>query len=233
MQRIKLGFPTRVELGLILFAGIGLLTAQTTKTAPVPDGSFGPTLEKNLKPPSQAPLGMVWIPGGEFSMGLEDPTRSFCGSEPMLDARPIHRVEVDGFWMDRTDVTNEQFAAFVKATGYVTVAERKPRAEDFPGAPPEALVPGSLVFTPTPTEVKLNDYTQWWRYQPGANWRHPQGPESNDSRERKNTRSSRSRLRTPKSMPNGLKPNACQPKPNGNSRRAVAWPENAIPGATT
>ena len=92
---------------------------------------------------------MVWIPGGEFSMGSEDPRgMPDGGHEAMHDARPIHRVYVDGFWMDATEVTNEQFAKFVKATGYVTIAERTPRAEDFPDAPPENLVAGSVVFTP-------------------------------------------------------------------------------------
>jgi len=96
----------------------------------------------------------------------------------MSDARPIHRVRVDGFSMDATEVTNEQFAEFVKATGYVTVAEQRPRREDFPGVPAESLVPGSLVFTPTNVAVALNDFRRWWRYQPGANWRHPEGPQS-------------------------------------------------------
>src|SRR5262249_39052120 len=86
---------------------------------------------------------------------------------------------VDGFWMDKTDVTNEQFAKFVKATGYVTVAERKPRAEDFPGAPPENLVAGSIVFAPPDHAVALNNHYQWGTYVPGANWRHPLGPTSN------------------------------------------------------
>jgi formylglycine-generating enzyme len=87
---------------------------------------------------------MVWIPGGEFSMGAADsPGMDEVGMSATIDSRPIHRVDVDGFFMDTTDVTNAQFAAFVKATGYVTVAERKPRAEDFPGAPPENLVAGS------------------------------------------------------------------------------------------
>ena len=78
--------------------------------------------------------------------------------QPTTDSRPIHRVYVDGFWMDATEVTNEQFATFVKATGYVTIAERVPRAEDFPGAPPENLVPGSVVFTPPDRTVPLNDH---------------------------------------------------------------------------
>jgi sulfatase modifying factor 1 len=96
-----------------------------------------------------------------------------------IDSRPIHRVHVDGFWMDRTDVTNEQFAGFVNATGYVTIAEQTPRAEDFPGAPPENLVAGSVVFSPPDHPVPLNDHLQWWSYVKGASWRHPEGPHSN------------------------------------------------------
>ena len=94
------------------------------------------------------------------------------------DARPWHRVRVDGFWMDKTVVTNSQFAKFVAATGYVTVAERTPRAEDFPGAAPEDLVAGALVFTPPAHPVELNNAAQWWTFVPHANWRHPEGPQS-------------------------------------------------------
>lgn len=140
---------------------------------------FEPTIENTDPPPGPAPEGMVWVPGGEFSRGSSDPRGSFCGgAEAMEDARPIHRVYVAGFWMDRTEVTNDQFARFVEATGYVTVAERVPRAEDFPGALPEHLVAGSTVFTPTPTPVPRDNYLRWWRYQPGAQWRHPEGPGS-------------------------------------------------------
>jgi formylglycine-generating enzyme required for sulfatase activity len=94
------------------------------------------------------------------------------------DAHPIHRVYVDGFWMDRTELTNAQFEKFVKATRYVTVAERTPTAAEFPGAPPENLVAGSTVFTPTPHAVPLDNHFRWWRYQKGADWRHPAGPGS-------------------------------------------------------
>ena len=98
---------------------------------------FGPTIPNTGRVPSPSPLGMVWISGGEFAMGAMDPPAiDEVGMHAAVDARPIHRVYVDGFWMDETDVTNEAFAKFVKATGYATVAERKPRAEDFPGAPP-------------------------------------------------------------------------------------------------
>ncbi len=101
------------------------------------------------------------------------------GMQATVDSRPIHRVYVDGFFMDKTDVTNAQFEKFVKATGYITIAERKPRAEDFPGAPAENLVAGSVVFAPPDHPVALNDHFQWWTYIPGANWRHPEGPATN------------------------------------------------------
>lgn len=114
---------------------------------------------------------MVSIPPGTFWMGCND--RSFS------DVLPIHQVHIDGFWIDKTPVTNEQFARFVRATGYKTVAEQKPKAEDFPGAPKENLVPGALVFTPPQGPVSLRSHYQWWRYVPGACWLHPQGPKSN------------------------------------------------------
>ena len=139
------------------------------------------TIPNPHKPPGDAPPGMVWIPGGEFSMGTNDPTKMACdgaGHDAMPDARPVHRVAVDGFWMDATVVTNEQFELFVKATGYITEAERKPKPEDFPNAPPEMLVPGSIVFTPTAEPVPLDNFIAWWRYEPGANWRHPEGPKT-------------------------------------------------------
>lgn len=99
-------------------------------------------------------------------------------AEHFRDGAPRHRVKVDGFWIDVTEVTNEQFAEFVKATGYVTVAEIAPKAEDFPGAPKENLVAGSVVFSPPKGEVPLDDHFRWWSYVKGANWRHPEGPES-------------------------------------------------------
>ena len=124
---------------------------------------------------------MAWIPGGDFSMGCADPRGiPYGGPDPMNDARPIHRVRVDSFWMDRTEVTNRQFASFVNATGHITVAERIPQAEQFPGAPPENLVAGSIVFVPPVERVPLRDPTgmahlRWWSYVKGAQWRHPTG----------------------------------------------------------
>jgi formylglycine-generating enzyme len=149
--------------------------------------AFLPTLENAGRAPRPAPPGMVWIPGGEFSMGAQDPpdVSDALTLQGASDARPVHRVFVDGFWMDETEVTNEQFAAFVAATGYVTVAERAPRAEDFPGARPDLLVAGSVVFSPPGEPVSLHDPLQWWSYVPGASWRHPLGPASTiDGKER-------------------------------------------------
>jgi len=146
--------------------------------------AFGATTGGTPTPSGTPPAGMVWIPGGEFSMGCADPRGiPYGGTDPMNDARPIHRVRVAGFWMDATEVTNDQFAAFVAATGHVTVAERPPRAEDFPGAPPENLVAGSIVFSPPREPVPLRDesgasHLRWWAYVPGACWRHPLGPDS-------------------------------------------------------
>ena len=123
--------------------------------------------------------GMKWISGGEFSMGTNQ-------SQAYEHERPAHRVKVDGFWMDETEVTNEQFKKFVDATGYVTISERKPDwaelQKQLPAGtakPPDSvLVAGSLKFTPPGHTVMLNDFSQWWAWTPGANWRHPDGPNS-------------------------------------------------------
>ena len=124
---------------------------------------------------------MVWIPGGSFWMGSADPTVGGHCHEPMDDARPIHRVRLSGYFIDVTEVTNESFAAFVQATGYVTLAERKPTAAELPGVAEADLAAGSSVFTPTPTAVRLDQPLQWWRYVRGADWRHPEGPGSSIS----------------------------------------------------
>jgi len=121
-------------------------------------------------PPSQPPdQDMVWIPGGTFRMGSND---------HYPEEAPVHQVTVDGFWMDKYQVTNAQYARFVKETGYTTVAERAPNPEDYPGAPPENLVPGSLVFQKTKSPVDLRYIEQWWVWTPGAYWRQPEGPRS-------------------------------------------------------
>jgi len=143
--------------------------------------SFAETIPNKIPAPAPAPVGMVWIPGGEFSMGCVAPSEGFCTTATMnsvMDSQPVHRVYVDGFRMDKTDVTNDEFEKFVNATGYKTLAEIAPTREQFPTAPPENLVAGSMVFTPPNEPVPLNNYYQWWRYVPGANWRHPTGPDS-------------------------------------------------------
>lgn len=134
------------------------------------------------------PPGMRWIPAGEFIMGSADPGAP-------ANERPAHRVRVDGFWIDEHEVTNAQFAAFVAATGYVTTAERPVDWEELkrqlpPGTarpPDEMLRPGSLVFVPPNPAlgpVPLDRYDLWWKWTPGASWRHPEGPGSTiDGRE--------------------------------------------------
>lgn len=122
------------------------------------------------RPTAAAPPGMVWIPGGTFRMGCAD-----CG---MPDAEPVHPVAVDPFWIDETPITNRQFAAFVAASGYVTIAERKPEATDYPGVPADKLVPGSACFKPPSGPVALDNPNVWWIYQPGASWKRPEGPGS-------------------------------------------------------
>ena len=127
-----------------------------------------------------APSGMVYIPGGEFTMGSDD-------TLAWPEERPAHRVSVKGFFMDTTEVTNAQFFAFVEATGYVTDAEKAPVLEDImkqvpPGTPPpnpEDMVPGSLVFSPVGKELHDCRYLEWWSWTHGADWRHPEGPGSN------------------------------------------------------
>ena len=139
--------------------------AAPAETATPPAVMVNPTL-----PPGPAPEGMVWIPGGTYWMGCDD-----CG---MPDAKPVHLVSVSGFWMDKTPITNAQYARFVKETGYVTVAERPLSPKDFPGVPEDKLVPGSAVFVQPASDVSLENPMQWWNYVPGANWKHPEGPQS-------------------------------------------------------
>jgi formylglycine-generating enzyme len=110
---------------------------------------------------------LLRIEGGEFTMGSDGHYR---------EEAPAHRVHVDSFWIGATTVTNRQYEEFVEATGYVTVAERPLDPAGFRGAPPENLVPGSMVFTGTPGPVNLRHLSQWWAWTPGASWRHPMGP---------------------------------------------------------
>src|SRR5437868_3523831 len=130
--------------------------ALTASTRPL----FTATVPNKTQPPAKSQKGMAWVPGGEFSMGAQDPPdmeHDHVGMQATEDSRPVHRVYVDGFWMDKTDVTNAEFARFVGATHYTTEAERTPKPEDFPGAPPENLVPGAVVFSPPDEAVPLNN----------------------------------------------------------------------------
>lgn len=130
-------------------------------------------------PKAEVQKGMIWIPGGEFSMGSDN-------IDSKKDEKPIHKVKVDGFWMDETPVTNRQFKEFVDATGYVTTAEIAPTLDEImsqvpPGTPPpapELLVPASLVFKGSKGPIPLNNHFSWWDWKPGANWKHPLGPDS-------------------------------------------------------
>jgi formylglycine-generating enzyme len=169
-----------LALAVIVGAGAWLYTSRTHAPEGMPAViAFQPTVENSGSPPGPTPTDMVWIPGGEFSMGAaESPDMNAVGMQATTDSRPIHRVYVDGFWMDQTEVTNAQFAKFVEATGYVTIAERAPRAEDFPGAPPQNPVAGAVVFSPPRHPVSLDNHFQWWSYVKDANWRCPEGPQS-------------------------------------------------------
>lgn len=148
---------------LITLACLGLIIALAGGIKflrPVP----GPQARLSI----QSTAGMVWVPGGRF----------WRGSDEFFDTRPVREVEVDGFWIDRTEVTNADFARFVAATGYVTVAERPLDPRQFPGADPAALVPGSIVFSPSKKDADRTAPLSWWSYVAGANWQQPRGPGS-------------------------------------------------------
>ena len=112
---------------------------------------------------------MVWVPSTTYAMGSND---------HYPEERPTHRVSVDGFWMDKYPVTNERFTRFVEATAYVTFAELPPNPADYPGALPEMLYAGSLVFVKPGGPVDPQNIANWWQYVRGADWRHPKGPSS-------------------------------------------------------
>ncbi len=183
MTRLQPSAGPRRRLEAAIVAGLALVWLAVASLEAGAAG-FEPTVPLATASPGGPPAGMAWIPGGEFSLGCADPRRlPFGGSDPMADARPIHRVKLSGFWIDVHEVTNAEFSEFVEATGYVTVAERPPLAEDFPGAPPENLVAGSIVFAPPAEAVPLRDdsgaaHLRWWSYVPGASWKHPTGPTS-------------------------------------------------------
>jgi formylglycine-generating enzyme required for sulfatase activity len=118
---------------------------------------------------SQTARDIIFIPGGTFRMGSD---------RHYPEEAPVHQVIVDGFWMDRTPVSNRQFREFVRATGHVTFAEKRPDPKDYPGALPHMLYAGSLVFTPPSRPADLRFWGEWWTFLKGADWRHPYGPRS-------------------------------------------------------
>ena len=137
---------------------------------------FQPTVFNKILTKAAPPKGMVFIPGGEFSMGAPNPIGIKDGGKAaMEDCRPIHRVKLNAYYMDEHEVTNSEFAAFVKSTGYITIAEQAPTKEEFPDAPADMLIAGSVVFTPPAQPVSLDNYFQWWQYVKAANWRQPIG----------------------------------------------------------
>ncbi|CAM3816728.1 formylglycine-generating enzyme family protein [Bordetella tumulicola] len=170
-KRLALGATLCVAL-----AGVGWFTAQAL-SSPIERVTIAtkPILGNGV----DTPKAMAWVPGGPFQMGSDSALAN-------LNERPAHQVRVRGFWMDITDVTNDQFAEFVKQTGYVTTAQRKPDWETIrvqlpagtPKPPDSVLVPGAMVFTGTAAPVQLDQYWRWWHFVPGADWLHPQGPGS-------------------------------------------------------
>ncbi len=154
--------------GVLLLAADVDIKPAATNSVPTPEA---------VAPPD--PEGMVWVPAGSFTMGTDAP-------DTWANEHPAHRVQLDGFWIDATEVTNDQFAAFVEATGYITLAERPVDWEAMksqvppgtPRPPDEVLQPGSLVFNPPDHAVPLNRVDLWWHWTHHADWRHPTGPGS-------------------------------------------------------
>lgn len=172
-----MNFPVSKIFGVIVFLSMAI---GCNSQKPENQSSDAETLTlSNTEEPTVKEPGMAWIPGGDFTMGTNE--------EDAYDAeKPAVDLKVAGFWMDTHEVTNAEYSAFTEATGYVTIAERKPDWEELklqvpPGTPKphdSLLVAGSMVFTPPPFAVPTDDISRWWSWVIGANWRHPEGPGS-------------------------------------------------------
>ena len=162
---------------------------------------------------------MVFIPGGKFLMGSD----KFYPEE-----KPVRKVMVDPFYMDKYEVTNAAYKKFVDETGYVTVAERPLKPEDYPDAQPELLVPGALVFQKAKSPVDLKSYFNWWAWVPGTNWKHPKGPGST-LMDWKIIRWFTLLMKMRKRMQHG-QAKSCPLKRNGNLQQGADWMEKTLPG---
>lgn len=196
-DRFSLRWTPAILGAIILASGCNSQNSTAVSVADAATASIKPKIKTvAAKPTASAPIkvpqGMVRIPGGIFWMGgppqANDALKHAKAAEgkPVCeglisgfpDAQPNHKVYVDAFYMDATEVTNAQYAAFVKATGYKTIAERPLDPAQFPNADPSMLVPGSIVFTAPKSKVPLNNFTAWWSYAPGASWQRPSGAQS-------------------------------------------------------
>ncbi len=161
--------PLTKNTTLFLFVLFALAACKNNPQA-VPETTDTTGKQATIKPQKNPGSKMLWLHGGSFMMGSADSL--------FPDAKPLHNVTVSGFWMDEHEVTNAQFDSFVKSTNYVTVAERPLNPKDYPNIDPKDLMPGSAVFVPPAQKVSLADPLQWWQYVPGANWKHPLGPQA-------------------------------------------------------
>ena len=217
-----------VSIGVVVMAVIGPVSGRGRSSADpavAKAGAISSSSEVVVDPPGDSPPAMKWIPGGAFRMGNSN--------GPHEDERHEHKVAIDGFWMDETEVTNAQFAKFVSETKYVTIAERKPKREDIEAQVPVGtviddamLVPGSICFNPQfDMRTLRKDFANWpyqvWKYEPGADWRHPLGAQSSiEGRE-------------DHPVIHVSWDDACPRKPNGSGRLVAALNGRSIRGART
>ncbi len=164
---------------------------------------------------------MIKIPSGKFLMGSENYPK---------EKKPVHEVTVDGFYIDKYEVTNADYKKFSDETGYITVAERPLDPEEYPTVDPKDLIPGALVFKRTQGPVDLSDYFNWWMWVPGACWKNPKGPAKFGKWKRGSSESVILLMKTPRLMRTGSARNCQKQKPNGNLLQEADWKEGIIHG---